>query len=76
MQALVLPLAFQGHGQTLRIKATQAGLNFFIFEGMRFIVGDGKLYMATLTAGTTLQDFHQVRALVLVRGAMLTDQHG
>ena len=56
----MLPLAFQGHGQTLRVKRSQAGPNFFVFEGMRFMLDQGKLFMASLSAGSCLQDFHQV----------------
>ncbi|DBA79898.1 TPA: hypothetical protein ACH3X1_008116 [Trebouxia sp. C0004] len=58
-KALAWPLAFQGRGQTLHIKKTHAGLQYFVFEGMRFIVTDGKLYRASLTAGSCYMDFHQ-----------------
>ena len=60
VQALVWPLAFQGRGQTLSVRHTQAGLRFFVFEGMRFIVKDGKLQRASLTVGDTYMDLHQV----------------
>ena len=70
MQALVWPRAFQGRGQTLPICKTHAGLHYFVFEGMRFIVSNGKLYRAGLTVGTSYTDFHQASHLTL---AMLSD---
>lgn len=59
MLAILYPLAFRGHGQTLRIRKTQAGMKFFIFEGMRFIVNDGKLHRASFEVGTSYMEYHQ-----------------
>jgi len=38
---------------------TNAGLEYFMFEGMRFMVNDGKLYRARLMVGPSYLDFHQ-----------------
>lgn len=59
MQAFLYPLAFQGHGQTLRVRKTQAGMKYFVFEGMRFIVDNGKLNRASFEVGASYMDYHQ-----------------
>lgn len=53
------PLAFQGHGQTLRVRYTQAGTKFFVFEGMRFIVNNDKLQRASFKVSTSYMGYHQ-----------------
>lgn len=64
LQALAWPLAFQGRGQTLYTKKTHAGLQYFVFEGVRFIVSDGKPYRASLTVGSCYMDFHQASLMI------------
>lgn len=59
MQAFLYPLAFQGHGKTLRVRKTQAGVKYFVFEGMRFIVDNGKLSRASFEVGASYMDYHQ-----------------
>ena len=71
LQALVLPLAFQGHGQTLPVQRSQAGPKFFVFEGMRLMLDQGRLFMASLSAGSCLQDFHQVCSAACTPGLPL-----
>lgn len=66
LQARAWPLAFQGQGQTLNTKKTHAGLQYFEFEGMRFIVSGGKTYRASLTVGSCYMDFHQ--ASIMIQG--------
>lgn len=55
-------MAFRGHGQTLRVHKTRAGLKYFVFEGMRFIVSGDKLTRASFVVGTSYMDYHQVRS--------------
>ncbi|KAL3158258.1 hypothetical protein ABBQ38_010509 [Trebouxia sp. C0009 RCD-2024] len=58
-KSVLYPMAFRGHGQTLRVHKTRAGLKYFVFEGMRFIVSGDKLTRASFVVGTSYMDYHQ-----------------
>lgn len=57
-QRRLVPPDSLGHGETVPVRYSEDGGRYFIFQGTRFLIRDGGIERAELSAGSDYLDFH------------------